>query len=118
MKDLNLGNHCSIFYRYPATSAELGSSRISAFAAATEYFDGLGCAPIERRGADRNSATAAELGTSRVFSAATSAGDCQWLQRCGLDFVGDWFKSRVATAPAVLHSFGKTRVTLGAHHNH
>ena len=46
---------------FAATTAELGSGGITAATFATEHLDRFGCAPVERGGANRNSAPSAKL---------------------------------------------------------
>ena len=102
---------------------ESRSGRITAAARSTKDFDGLWRTPVERRSSDGNSTAAAEfcVGGITVPAARTcNAGRCgraRRTQRRGVHLRRDRLKRRVTAPAAKLHTFCKTRMTLGTHHD-
>ena len=93
--------------RFSAAPAKLRPGRIAATTSATEHFNRLRWAPVERSGSDRHATTPAKLRTRGII--VTTART--------LHFCSDRLKSSVATPATELHALRKTRMTLRTHHD-
>ena len=105
-----------------AASAKLCAGRIAAATAATEHFNRLGRAPIERRISDRNAAAPAKFSGRRIRLPAARArdvvrcGSVRKTQRRRVSF--DRLKSRVPASAAKFHALRETRIAFSAHYDH